>query len=368
MDLSKSKPKESEITNSCFQFLPRLPAISRNPQCVAHGHEILICGGYQKNQCYSYHTLKNQYKYICSYPSAIVLQAHCVVKCMNNSSADYITLLSFGGKFKHTLIMKYVSVWDNENVIELENTKCVNEWLPFIDNHNQRICIGRKQDNFEGVRAVIGGTENHLLFITYSPRNIDVFNLKRFQYVNYGILPIEERISFHCFLSKSGDVLTTMKTNEKNIEMLLFCRSTGLSIEYNEEGRAFQFQKLQICTALRPLNRYAYVYVNGCIFLFGGNTDFEMHPSNEVHKYSVIKNKWMKFEQTLPSPLSDCVGILSGDSTFLHIIGGQDKKGDIVPLQMKTNISEWMKEQTKMEQLWIKEEEEKKKLKKITMN
>ncbi|ETO35452.1 hypothetical protein RFI_01612 [Reticulomyxa filosa] len=92
-------------------------------QCVLHKHELLICGGLNKRACYSYHTLKNEYKFICEYPSGVELWGHCVVKLVDNNSNNdkghnLITLLSFGGDdeyARHTLVMKYVSFWSDDN-------------------------------------------------------------------------------------------------------------------------------------------------------------------------------------------------------------------------------------------------------------
>ncbi|ETO36147.1 hypothetical protein RFI_00915, partial [Reticulomyxa filosa] len=99
-----------------FQTLKELPTLLWQSQCVLHKHEFIICGGFGQRACYSYDTLKNEYKFICEYPSDVELIGHCVVKLVdnnnnNNQDRDQITLLSFGsnynGKSKHTLVMKY---------------------------------------------------------------------------------------------------------------------------------------------------------------------------------------------------------------------------------------------------------------------
>ncbi|ETO25824.1 hypothetical protein RFI_11315 [Reticulomyxa filosa] len=66
--------------------------------------------------------------------------------------------------------------------------------------------------NYEGVRALIGGINNHLLFITYYENNI-----------------------------KNGQGQEIIKTNKQNDQMLLFYLKTGLSIEYNEDKNNFNF-------------------------------------------------------------------------------------------------------------------------------
>ncbi|ETN97438.1 hypothetical protein RFI_40091, partial [Reticulomyxa filosa] len=170
----------------------------------------------------------------------------------NNKDSNQITLLSFGsiysGKYKHTSLMKYVSVWSNisDKSNELNN---YNQWIPFTDNHNHPIIIETYKCEFEGARAVIGGSNNHLLFIAYPQKNIGVFNLNTLQFIEDIYLPINY-ISYPCFVSnsKNGQGQEMMKANEEknrqNYQMLLFCFNTGLSIEYYEDNNTFQFQKL----------------------------------------------------------------------------------------------------------------------------
>ncbi|ETO16547.1 hypothetical protein RFI_20792, partial [Reticulomyxa filosa] len=123
-----------------FQYLKSLRTDLFQSQCVLHKHEILICGGYDHRRL---------------------------------RDSNEVTLLSFGGKNKHTLMMKYASVWSNDNEIsKSKKSKKCNQWIPFTDKHNRVIQIGRKQDDYQGVRAVIGGSNNNLLFITYYRSNI----------------------------------------------------------------------------------------------------------------------------------------------------------------------------------------------------
>ncbi|ETO22685.1 hypothetical protein RFI_14508, partial [Reticulomyxa filosa] len=140
---------------------------------------------------------------------------------------NQITLLSFGGdKYtRHTLVMKYNST----------NTNNYNQWIPFTDNHNHPIIIPRERDrdDYVGARALIGGINNHLLFITYKYNNISVFDLNTFQFIKHDQLPTNNNnyIQYHCFVSKSenGQVQEMMKTNQKykqNYQMLLFKEET----------------------------------------------------------------------------------------------------------------------------------------------
>ncbi|ETO11404.1 hypothetical protein RFI_25972, partial [Reticulomyxa filosa] len=315
-------------------------------QCVLRKHEILICGGWYKGACYSYHTLKNEYKFICEYPSHVQLKGNCVVKLEDNDKdKNQITLLSFGsdlsGESKHTLVMKYVSVWSNSKKLKKLNN--YNKWIPFTDNHNDPIIIGRDRDRYQGARAVIGGINKNLLFITYFSNNISVFDLNTFQFIKHDTLPTKSLITYHCFVSSSGNgqEQKMMKTNKQNDQMLLFCRKTGLSIEYDEDNNTFQFRKLSIHDFIAPFYKYAYVCINDVILFFGGYDDLVY--SKLVHKYSIRKNKWMKFKNTLPSPLRDCVAILSKEDNHIHILGGIDDKKTISKDEMKFITEYWIR-------------------------
>ncbi|ETO16572.1 hypothetical protein RFI_20767 [Reticulomyxa filosa] len=220
-DYSKIEQKLNlENSNSLFETLSPLPFPLCYPQCLIYKDEIIICGGYKKNECYSYHIIKDQYKYICSYPDNIILNGHCVIKIeKNNYDLNDITLLSFGGekdKEKYTFIMKYKSIWEDNNNNKIKH---INEWIPFINNNNNdnnnnnNINIGLKPDNYAGVRAIISGSNNHLLFIVYPSRNFCIFDLNKYQIIKNGYLPINA----YLFLSKKfttfKDILFSLKND-----------------------------------------------------------------------------------------------------------------------------------------------------------
>ncbi|ETO14245.1 G-protein beta WD-40 repeats containing protein [Reticulomyxa filosa] len=349
-----------------FQNLKELPIPLVLSQCVLNKNELLICGGWNKRSCYSYHKLKNEYKFICKYPSDVTLNGHCVVKLEDNSNNNYnneITLLSFGGSQytkRHTLVMTYVSVWnDNDNEIKSNESNKLNnynKWIPFTKNHNRSIIFGRKKNynrpiiigrkqnhNYEGVRAVIGGRNNHLLFITYQPKNISVYDLNKFQFIDHDILPASNQIWHHCFILNSENIQgqEMIETNEQNYEMLLFCKNTGLSIKYCEYQNTFRFYTLRICNDIAPFHKYAYVCINGVILFFGGygwNGDKWIF-SKSVHKYLIKEDKWMTFQNTLHNPLLNCVAILSDNN--IHIIGGNNDKNTTVSTHINAKVYVW---------------------------
>ncbi|ETO04542.1 hypothetical protein RFI_32852 [Reticulomyxa filosa] len=373
-DFSTTTVEQSQhiITPAPFQSLDELPILLSGSQCVLHKNEILICGGENERSCYSYHTIKNEYKFICSYPSDVILEGHCVVKLAENNNKDNndiseITLLSFGGKYKHTLVMKYVNFWNSENYLkvkryfnmleyngtigveELNEPDKYNIWIPLTDNHNHSISIGRDEDQYLGVRAVIGGSNNHLLFITYYKNNISVFDLNTFQFIKHDTLPTNNYIRYHCFVSNSENGQEMMKINQekkkkKSYEMLLFCKKTGLSIKYDEDNNAFRFHRLPVFDDISPFNKYAYVRVNDVILFFGGccwRGDMRI-VSKALHRYFIQRNTWITFEYTLSTPLYNCFGILDEDNTNIHIIGGSNNDKGMIFNHMKTNVSEWI--------------------------
>ncbi|ETO36934.1 hypothetical protein RFI_00127 [Reticulomyxa filosa] len=318
------------MSNQTFQILKELPTPLYQTQCVLHKHEILICGGRFKRACYSYHTLKNEYKFICDYPSHVKLNGHCVVKLDNNNkNSNQITLLSFGGSEhvkRHTLVMKYIS------------------WVPFTDNHNNPIIILRDNIDFQGARAVIGGSNSHLLFITYLYKNISVFDLNTLQFIKHDTLQFRDycQIWYHCFVSKSENIQgqEMMKTNQgksKQNQMLLFKQNIGLSIEYDEDNNTFQFHQLPVCKDIEPFSHYAYVCVNDVILFFGGWNYINNATSKLVRKYSIQENKWTTFQNILHSRLYDCTAILSEEDN-IHIIGGMDDKDRKLSTHINTKV------------------------------
>ncbi|ETO35473.1 hypothetical protein RFI_01592 [Reticulomyxa filosa] len=203
--------------------------------------------------------------------------------------------------------------------------------------------IGRDKDNCQGARAVIDGINNHLLFIAYRSSNISVFYLNTFQFIKHDTLPTDDWTFYHW---QEIIKINEEKKKKRNYEMLLFCQKMGLSIEYGEDNNTFQFHQIPVCDNIAQSHSYAYVYVNDAILFFGGCNGSIICEifSKSVHKYSIRENKWIIFQNTLPSPLCGCVAILSEDNTYVHIIGGWDWK-IFLSTHMKTKVSEWLSEE-----------------------
>ncbi|ETO32190.1 G-protein beta WD-40 repeats containing protein [Reticulomyxa filosa] len=337
--LTKETAKISVMTQSGRSA--NLPVPLSQSQCIMHNDEILICGGYENNVCYSYNIVKNQYKRICSYSKKIELNGHCVVKLVSKDKDANDTLLSFGGMKKHTLMMEYSSVWEGKK--NNKKKRNYNKWVPFADNDNNPICIGKEEDNYCGLRAVISGSKHHLLFITYSPNNMNVFNLDTFQMVTSLMLPHCTNLSFHCFaLAKEN-------------EMLLFCKEVGLSIKYNEASYNFELCTLQVCETMRQLKSYGYIRICNSILFFGGWNDNNKLIVKHFHRYSITNKTWTIFENILPVPLHSCAGILSDDNSAYIIGGNSEDKTTTANICVK---SKWMEEaKAKEKQQRIEREE-----------
>ncbi|ETO34890.1 hypothetical protein RFI_02198 [Reticulomyxa filosa] len=77
--------------------------------------------------------------------------------------------------------MKYKSVWeinDNNHNNNQSDSKSENQSFNTWIRHNQDTNIGKFEDYLIGVRGLIGGKNNDLLFITYFSKYIEVIDLK----------------------------------------------------------------------------------------------------------------------------------------------------------------------------------------------
>ncbi|ETO19806.1 hypothetical protein RFI_17423, partial [Reticulomyxa filosa] len=311
--------------------------------CFLQFEEILVCGG---GQCYSYHTREKQLKLVCSYATDIYYVA-------NIESTEGIKLIFIGDKSikqsNYVFLLEYVSVW--KSVIASKQTG--NELIPFVTSDNKSIVITNEGD-YEGSRAVIGGKKKNLLFITSFPRHIEVFDLNTCKIVAYSTLPIGEHcIRHHCFVKKK----------QNSNEMIFFYGNSGLSIGYDEDSNTFQFRNLRVCSSMRYITNYAYVYINDIILFFGGRNANQLDTSKIVHKYSITENTWLKFENTLTSPLVDACAISSQNSTMIYMFEGICKGN--APQIWHTHLSGWMQEETETEKQWMQQEQEKMQLEDI---
>ncbi|ETO02314.1 hypothetical protein RFI_35121 [Reticulomyxa filosa] len=153
---------------------------------------------------------------------------------------------------------------------------------------------------------------------------VSVFDLNTFQFIKCDDLPADNAVGNHCFIlnSEKGQGQEIMKTNEeknKNDQMLLFCKKTGLSIEYDEDNNNFQFHRLPVCDNIALFSYYEYVCINDVIFFFGG---FGYGVASIIAQ---VVNSRKQMNDILPNPLFNCIAILSEDN-YIHIIRGKDDK------------------------------------------
>ncbi|ETO03449.1 hypothetical protein RFI_33958, partial [Reticulomyxa filosa] len=210
-----------------------------------------------------------------------------------------------------------------------------NTWI----RHNQDSSIGKLENNLIGVRGLIGGKNNDLLFITYCPENIEVIDLKTMKSLNgikNTIMPTKEHkfgASYHCFVPLTIN-------NEKMINhFIFFCYNTGLLIKYDEQNKIFNYEKLPICHSLDDFNMYSFVYIYDYIFLFGG-ADSEWRKTKLVCKYSMKDKTWNQCKLTLPMEVFASFAIFSGDDTNVHVIGGFDAKDEEQKMHVSVNVEE----------------------------
>ncbi|ETO01866.1 hypothetical protein RFI_35572, partial [Reticulomyxa filosa] len=126
-------------------------------------------------------------------------------------------------------------------------------------------------------------------------------------------------------------------SNQKTQQMLLFHKSTGLSIEYIEDKNIFKFHKIRVYSPIKSLSLCTYVAVNDCILFFGGFGSLESDTSNGIYKYSMEDSKWMRFEQTLPYLFKDAVAVPSGDNMCVHILGARENEDNALS-HMRTKV------------------------------
>ncbi|ETO18391.1 hypothetical protein RFI_18871, partial [Reticulomyxa filosa] len=339
-------------SSSPFQNMFSLPENFPQAQCIALKRELLIFG---KVNCYSYHTRGNQYRWVCKLPRDYPNCGYCVVNLPKTNGEKETTLWMFGGYNGEVKMMKYVSVWKKKTNVQK---------LSQVSNANgQEVCINRGQNNFRSMRAVIGGRNNNLLFITYS-KSIDVFNINTYTYVATSLLPVVDTLLHHCFVLKTTKHSTTAAAagrlqKKANVEMLLFCKKTGLSINYDEDRKKFDIAYVHICSSMRMLHYYAFVCANGMVLFFGGVRE-SPPDSADVYKYVIEEDKWVKCEQALPYPLTNCTAVVSGDHEHVHIIGSS-----LGSVHLRTKLKDWMRRDTKAEKLWIVEEEDFREIEKV---
>ncbi|ETO03132.1 hypothetical protein RFI_34278, partial [Reticulomyxa filosa] len=226
--------------------------------------------------------MKKQYKYICSYPNDVQLNGHCVIQLLHpQTNSNEIDLLSFGGQYpsqmKQTFSMKYKSVWgisDHQRDSKSEHdsiSRPFNTWIGYNKDTN----IGKLEDDLLGVRGLIGGMNNDLLFITHYPKDIEVIDLKTMKPligVKNNIIPKEGHrfgIKYHCFVP-------LIINNEK------------------------------------VMNHFIFKYER----------------TKSVHKYSMKEKTWNECKFKLPMEVSQCFATLSDYDTNIHVIGGWNAKDE----------------------------------------
>ncbi|ETO06072.1 hypothetical protein RFI_31324 [Reticulomyxa filosa] len=267
-----------------FETLKKCPFSLKESQCVFYEHELLICGALHSKDCYSYHTLKKEYRFICKYPKNIELIGHCVVKIKNNKDRNEITLLSFGGPRNRVLIMKYVSIWSNisNKSYKLNN---YNQWIQLKDNYNNPIHF-ESTTYYSGSRAV-SETNNDLLFIASASCTISVFDLNTLQFIKNDNLPLTRReMGYGCF--------------------------------------DYQLNMMKIIILFNFIN---YLFV-------------EVFHNSLVLEYLIPEKKWVAFKNTLPCELCHCTAILNEKDKYIYIIGGYNGE-ETTSVHMRTKVREW---------------------------
>ncbi|ETO25136.1 hypothetical protein RFI_12009 [Reticulomyxa filosa] len=310
MDEQKQLMDLDARLSPAFKKLRDIPVCMEGLQCMRYKNELIICGGTNNSNCYSYHLRKREYKFICAYPKGTKLKEHVVIK-FGDTSSGRITLLSFGGYYKHTLQMDYQSVWEKPK-------EHLNEWK------NCHYEIGEADDNLFQARALIGGNNNNLLFVIYNPGYILALDIENsFKCVAKRRLPIDGICGGSCFV----------KCKDKMIFLNYY---HNVAITYNDSNHQIEFRTFSVDHDVRHYCSFSYVYINEVIVIFGGFASGEHH-SEKIFVYSVKRNKWKTSSEILPIGLFNSSAVLHDIHRCAHILGGLGNIG-ATNLHFKVNL------------------------------
>jgi len=353
----KKKKISKQSTESIVHSQPELPENLQRCQSVLWNDEILICGGFLKRACYSYHIPSKKYQKICDYPSTVTPQGHAVVIINQSKSNSQVKLLSLGGKDNHMAMMTYQSVWktkpkekegpEEQEEGEKEETTHKNEWkwIRLLDRSN---------GEYEGCRVVIGGKRNDKLFVTHLPNRIDMIDLNDnddlewVSNIENGLLPVENSLSYHCFVP-----LTQNNVVKKN-HFICITKDKNLQIRYHAEKNMFSWEELPLPnkektdnTLLIHTTMFSYVNWNDCIFFFGGIDDVN-GVTNTITAFSMTQHWWVRLEQArLPLNMCHSFATLYPGLEQIHLMGGLNPDHQTLPYHFLIHCQDLIAVQSK---------------------
>ncbi|ETO06806.1 viral A-type inclusion protein [Reticulomyxa filosa] len=200
--------------------------------------------------------------------------------------------------------------------------------------------IGEFNDNLEGARGLIGGYDNDLLFIAHFPKNMQVIDLKTMQnmsQVQNATLPKEE---YEFGVEHCAFVPLTIGDEPVTNHYILFCHSTGLLIKFDEKNRAFQYDTLPTCKALRNFTFYSFFHLYDFLFVCGGMSSTDKKKSKNIWKFAMKKKTWSECSVTLPIESSSTCAIMNHDYTYAHVIGGTNSAEKRQKIHIRINMEE----------------------------
>ncbi|ETO34878.1 hypothetical protein RFI_02209 [Reticulomyxa filosa] len=238
--------------------------------------------------------------------------------------------------------------------------------------HNQAfVTIGKLEDDLRGARAVIGGVNKNLLFITYRPSNIDVFSLETYTYLKKLQIPesyTSRQLSFHCIVLYPPEDDNESEPVAQNTKMLLVCRKFATVITFDEENENVRCEPLSNVPGRDSHQSSAYVYASDenkkdSLLLIGGYNETDKTCTAGVVRYSFKFGQWYE-DKPLPYNLSASVAVHY--PPFIYIFGGNDGY-ELVADVHRVNRDHWIaetqneREMRECEVWWDQQSEGKKK-------
>ncbi|ETO05954.1 hypothetical protein RFI_31442, partial [Reticulomyxa filosa] len=139
------------------------------------------------------------------------------------------------------------SVWED---IPEQRDPNINKWVEAPQS------IGDAENDMSNVATLIGGSNNHLLFVTYPPNQIMVLDSKSLHMLAKHTLPFYLFVGNHCIFNMNND--------NKN-ELRLFNYNSQVVVKFDEYNNTWESTKFKIDRELEHVFDYSFVCIDGFV-------------------------------------------------------------------------------------------------------